>query len=196
MRFWLLSSGFFGGSDAFGSTTGGPFWSIGVTTMKMMSSTSTTSTRGVTLMSERTLSTLTLCIQGFVLLEEEIHELGGGVRHLDLEPLEPRREVVERHDRGDGDEDPERRRDERLGDTLGHRRKTAGAGERDPGERVDDADDRPEQPHEGRRGADRRETAGSLLHLGRGQRDRTVEGPADRAHDVVGVLDLELVVVV
>src|SRR5262245_26511222 len=98
MRICVLSSGFFGGSEAFGSTTGGPFWSIGVTTMKMMSSTSTTSTRGVTLMSERTLSTLTLCMQRFVLLQEEVHELGRRVRHLDLEPLEPGREVVERHD--------------------------------------------------------------------------------------------------
>ncbi len=38
-------------SLAWGSTTGFPRWSIGVMTMKMMSSTSTTSTSGVTLMS-------------------------------------------------------------------------------------------------------------------------------------------------
>src|SRR2546426_5438497 len=39
---------------ALGSSTLLPRWSIGVTTMKMMSSTSTTSTSGVMLMSERT----------------------------------------------------------------------------------------------------------------------------------------------
>src|SRR5438477_12297735 len=39
---------------ALGSSTALPRWSMGVTTMKMMSSTSTTSTSGVMLMSERT----------------------------------------------------------------------------------------------------------------------------------------------
>src|SRR5512139_2374634 len=135
---WLFSSGFLGGSSVIGSFTAAPFWSMGVTTMKMIRSTSTTSTRGVTLMSDRTLSALTLCTRGLVLLEEEVHELGRGVGHLDLEALEPRREIVERHDRGDGDEDPERRRDERLGDTGRHGGETARARHRDAGERVDD----------------------------------------------------------
>ena len=85
--------------------TGGPFWSIGVMTMKMINSTSITSTSGVTLIAELTVATLTLCTRRLVLLQEEVEKLGRGVRHLDLEPLEPRREVVERHDRGDGDAD-------------------------------------------------------------------------------------------
>ena len=57
-------------------------------------------------------------------------------------------------------------------------------------------DDRAEQPDERRRRADGRETAGALLHLGRGQGHRTVEGAADGADEVVAVLELGLVVVV
>src|SRR5258705_13186109 len=100
--------------------TGGPFWSIGVMTMKMINRTNITSTSGVTLIAELTSATLTLCTRRLVLLQEEVEKLRRGIRHLDLEPLEPRREVVERHDGRDGDPDAERRRDERLGDTGRH----------------------------------------------------------------------------
>src|SRR3954464_13626651 len=88
---------------AFGSSTLLPRWSIGVTTMKMMSSTSTTSTSGVMLMSERTpplVPTSMLMASGLrsrsgrarrldagvgerlveaALLEEEVHQFVGGV---------------------------------------------------------------------------------------------------------------------
>src|SRR5262245_58943687 len=77
---WAFSSGFFGGFDVVGSWTAGPFCSMGVTTMKMIRSTRTTSTSGVTLISDFTASALTtLCMRSFVLLQEEVHELRGGV---------------------------------------------------------------------------------------------------------------------
>src|ERR1035441_2210960 len=47
----LSDSGFLSGRSVCGSVTGLPFWSIGVTTMKMMRRTRHTSTSGVTLMS-------------------------------------------------------------------------------------------------------------------------------------------------
>src|SRR5215510_2637109 len=148
---WAFSSGFFGGLAVVGSCTAGPFWSMGVTTMKMISSTRTTSTSGVTLISDFTASALmTLCMRRLVLLQEEVHELRGGVGHLDLEALEPGREVVERHDRGDRDEEPERGRDQRLGDSGGDRADAAGAGGRHARERLHDAHDRSEEPDERR----------------------------------------------
>src|SRR5258705_13746180 len=121
---------------------------MGVITMRMIKSTSMTSTSGVTLIAELTGATLTLCTHRLVLLQEEVEKFGRGVRHLDLEPLEPRREIVERHDRGNGDQDAERGRDERLGDTGRHGRETARSRRRDAGERVDDPDDRAEQADE------------------------------------------------
>src|SRR5512139_1143699 len=99
---WLFSSGFLGGSSVIGSFTAAPFWSMGVTTMKMISSTSTTSTRGVTLMSDRTLPDLGISTRHSLLLQEEVHDFRGGVGHLDLEPLVEAGEVVERHHRGNG----------------------------------------------------------------------------------------------
>src|SRR6476659_1688234 len=99
-RIWFFSSGFLAGLFVCGSCTACPFWSMGVTTMKMIRSTSTTSTRGVTLMSDLTLPLLS-SIGRPVLLQEEVDELGGRVGHLDLEPLQTVGEIVERHDRGD-----------------------------------------------------------------------------------------------
>src|SRR5436190_24203752 len=123
---WPFSSGFFAGLFVWGSFTDWPFWSMGVTTMKMIRSTSTTSTSGVTLMSALTLGLLS-SIRDSMLLQEEVDELGGGVGHLDLEALETVREVVEGHDRRDGDEQSERGRDQRLGDAGGDRADSARA---------------------------------------------------------------------
>src|SRR5215203_4921769 len=98
-------SGIFSGSDVSGRATSTPFWSMGVTTMKMISSTRQTSTRGVTLMSLRTSGAFIVCLRpslssiSLLLFHEEVDQLGGRVRHLDLEPLELVGEVVE-HPRG------------------------------------------------------------------------------------------------
>src|SRR6185295_42919 len=114
--------------------------------MKMISSTRHTSTRGVTLMSPFTPATkLGLWCLGRMLaplpLHEEVDQLGGGVRHLQLQPLEPAGEVVEHPRRRDGDAEAEGGGDERLGDTGRHRAETARAGHGDAVEGVDDADD-------------------------------------------------------
>src|SRR5438093_6548998 len=101
---------------------------MGVTTMKMIRSTRTTSTRGVTLMSDLTLplppptdmpmSRPSLpCRRVLAHLQEEVDQLGSGVRHLDLEALHPGLEVVVGHDGRYRHEQPERRLDEHLGDT-------------------------------------------------------------------------------
>src|SRR5258708_29200491 len=86
----LLFSGIFSGTFVSGRTTSMPFCSIGVTTMKMISSTRQTSTRGVTLIWLLTSSTsFGLTCLGSIpgpLLHEEVDQLGGGVRHLHLQP--------------------------------------------------------------------------------------------------------------
>src|SRR6185295_17650370 len=126
-----------------------PFCSRGVTTMKMISSTRQTSTRGVTLMSPRTplvpkmsalLARLGRNIAGPLLLHEEVDQLRGGVRHLDLQALDPAGEVVEHPGGRDGHEEAERGGDERFRDTGGHGGDTARARGRHAAERVDDAD--------------------------------------------------------
>src|SRR5262249_57567952 len=93
------TSGFLSGDAVVGRVTALPFWSIGVTTMKMISSTRQTSTSGVTLISALTSPVSTLAAMARLTLQEEIHQLGGGVRHLDLEPLELVLEIVEEPDR-------------------------------------------------------------------------------------------------
>src|ERR1700674_2652524 len=84
-----------------------PFCSIGVTTMKMISSTRQTSTRGVTLIWLLiSVSRLGLTRRGNIpgpLLHEEVDQLGAGVGHLDLQPLQLVGEVVEHPGRRDGD---------------------------------------------------------------------------------------------
>src|SRR5690242_9935260 len=137
---------------ALGNSTLLPRWSMGVTTMKMMRSTSTTSTSGVMLMSERTpplVPTSMLMASGLrsrggragrlhagvgerlveaALLEEEVHQLVGGVGDVHRHLLHAVGEVVEHHQRGDGDEQAEGGGDERLRDAGGHRGEAARAG--------------------------------------------------------------------
>src|ERR1700742_3522639 len=130
----LELSGILSGFAVSGSDTLMPFWSIGVTTMKMIRSTKQTSTRGVTLMSLRTsltrLSFWCLCnILAPLPLHEEVDQLRGGVRHLDLKPLQLVREVVEHPGRRNGDAETEGGGDERLGDTGRDGADAAGAGE-------------------------------------------------------------------
>src|ERR1051326_3910897 len=95
----LLPSGIFSGFVVSGRATSTPVCRSGVTTMKMISSTRHTSTRGVTLMSA--LSAFLLPPPALdpapsctgrsaraLLLDEEVHQLRRGVGHLDLEALE------------------------------------------------------------------------------------------------------------
>src|SRR5690242_13447033 len=99
--------------------------------MKMISSTSTTSTSGVTLMDACILAPSPSRIRILLRvhrhlgdpidlrrLEESVHELGCSPIHLDVEIFNPAREVVERSDGRDRDEDAQRRRDQRLGDAA------------------------------------------------------------------------------
>src|SRR6188474_2063380 len=110
-----------------GRVTAAPFCSMGVTTMKMISSTSITSTSGVTLMLELTLP-LGNSTADSLLLQEEGHHVGGRVGHLDLEALVDIGEVVVAHDRGDGDQEPHRGGHQRLRDPGRHRCDAAGPG--------------------------------------------------------------------
>src|SRR5262245_40938462 len=117
----LAPSGIFSGLAVSGSMTSWPFRSSGVTTMKMISRTRQTSTSGVTLMSaliEFSLEPPALadCIRSAVLLDEEVDQLGGRVRHLHAEAVEHVGEGVVDPRRRDGDEQAERRRDERFRD--------------------------------------------------------------------------------
>src|SRR5207247_9946412 len=79
-------------SDVPGMLTSEPFYMRGAMTMKMISSTSTTSTSGVTLMADWILPGLTGRMgrprDRFRYLEEEVHELGRSLVHLDLELVE------------------------------------------------------------------------------------------------------------
>src|SRR6185295_7192009 len=129
-------SGIFSGDFVSGSITSTPFWSIGVTTMKMIRSTRQTSTRGVTLMSPRTLISLIgcplarLCSMSRPLpLHEEVDPLGARVRHLDLQALDPVGEVVEHPGRRNCHEQTEGRRDQRFRDALRDRADAARAGQ-------------------------------------------------------------------
>src|SRR3989475_7388971 len=123
---------------------------IGVTIMKMMSSTSITSISGVTLMSaltaadaralvtDRATGLLRLLRLEFLgedrsaelgadALDQVVDQLLGRVGHLDRQEVDlGREEVVEPHGR-DCHDQAERRGDERLGDTGRHRRERPAA---------------------------------------------------------------------
>src|SRR4051812_8291582 len=60
-------------------------------------------------------------------LDQIVDHFLRNVRHLGDEVVDLRREVVERPHRRNGDEESERRRDERFSDTTTDRRKTARA---------------------------------------------------------------------
>src|SRR6516165_10847042 len=129
--------------------------------MKMIRRTRQTSTSGVTLMSLCSLSRrppppipMEKLLRGELRaraapFDEVVDELVPGVRHLDLEALDVVHEDVEHPHGRDGHEEAERRRDEGLGDTGRNGRDTARSGLGHSAERVDDADDRPEQSDEG-----------------------------------------------
>src|SRR5437773_7697124 len=132
---------------------GTPFCSMGVTTMKMISSTRQTSTSGVTLMSafrpalvnlSAELCQCRLFIHGPHFLQEVDGHLRAGVGHLHREAVDAVLEVVIGPHRRNGHEEAEGGSDEGLGDAGGHRGDTAARGSH-LGECVDDADDGAEQ---------------------------------------------------
>src|SRR5881396_2401634 len=167
------SRGFF----AFGRFTVIPLCSSGVVIMKMMSSTSMMSAIGVTLMSAFTLllPRPRLATELPSLLEEVVDQLRRGVVHLDREGLDLVGEAVDRHDGGHGHEQPERRRDESLGDPAGDGRNSRRLLGLHPLERVDDPDGRAEEADEGSDRADRRQAAQASLEVLDADGDGAVE---------------------
>src|SRR5262249_22390204 len=174
-----------------GSWTATPFWSIGVMTMKMMSSTRQTSTSGAMLMAAFSLSRPvsipmvwpsgegTLRGQrdaGRAALDEVVDQLGRGVRHLDLEALDLVQEDVEHPDGEDGDDQAGGRGDEGFRDTRGHRADAARSGHGHAGERVDDPDDRAEQADEHGDRADRRQPGEAALEVGHDEQRLSLDG--------------------
>src|SRR5712692_1654237 len=127
------------GFVVFGRLTSGPFRICGAITMKMISSTSTTSTSGVMLMAAciragspsrmgRAFFFDLRCLDfiHFVefkplelwYFEQAVHKLGRSPIHFDMESLKFAREVVESDDGRNCDEDTEGRRDQGLCDAA------------------------------------------------------------------------------
>src|SRR3972149_1207310 len=159
----------------------------GAVIMKMISSTSITSAIGVTLMSALTAALPLLADMATAgghlgrevlgerratelaadALDQVVDELLATVDHLDRQEVHLGLEVVVDPDRGDRDEETERRGDERLGDAGRDRREATRAAARGhAGERVHDAHRRAEQADERRRGAHGAPDAAAALHLG------------------------------
>src|SRR5438874_1971096 len=158
-----LSSPWSVGFAVFGKLTSWPCSSSGATTMKMISSTSTTSTSGVMLMAACILIGSPSRMRHLRLFhlpelrrfEQTIYELGRSPVHLNVGIFYLAREVVECDDGGDRDEDTQSGRDQGLSNTARDHAHPAGPRGRDAPESVDDSDDGSEQPDERRRGADR-----------------------------------------
>src|SRR6266496_3016422 len=156
-------SGRFSGFAERGIVAWKPAAMIGVTIMKMISNTSITSISGVTLMSALTAAFALALVADRATglrrllrleflgedrpaelrpdaLDQVIDQLFRGVGHLDGEEVDLGREVVVQPHGWDRHEEAERGRDQRLGDTGGHRRQGAAAARgRHAGERVHDA---------------------------------------------------------
>src|SRR5579863_897815 len=166
-----------------GKSTSMPDSSMGAVSMNMMSSTRTTSTNGVTLMSEsevcvRPLEVVNatrylrqICaphrvqqaaatIRQFCKLPflgkvalRHIHELQREVVHLAPQFLDALQEIVVGDDGRNCREQPCRRRNQRFGDAGRDAVQRRGAGGRQPLEGVNDAPHRPEQSDERRHAA-------------------------------------------
>src|SRR5262249_33440617 len=150
-----LSSPWSLGFEVFGRLTSGPLRICGAITMKMISSTSTTSTSGVTLMAACILPGSPRRIRHLVLFdlrqfdsryfEQAVHQLGRSPVHLNVGILNLAGEVVECDDGRDRDEDAQGCRDQRLSDTAGDHTHPTGSRGRDAAESVDDSDHGAEQ---------------------------------------------------
>src|SRR5689334_3239954 len=159
------------GFVVFGRLTSGPFRICGAITMKMISSTSTTSTSGVMLMAafigvgspsrigrpflldRRRLDLSLFEVKPLELryFEQAVHKLRRNTIHFDMESLDLAGEVVEGNDGRNCDENTEGRRDQGLCDAARNHRHSAGPRGRDAPESVDNSDDGAEQTNERRR---------------------------------------------
>src|SRR5690606_37780311 len=129
---------------------------FGMISMKMISSTWTTSTSGVTLMvGLGPLPGLPVSTAMPMRALQVVDQLAGGVLHLHVEAVDAARQVVEEEHRGDCDDEADGGDDQGLGDAGGHGRDAAAAGAGDALEGDDDADDGAEQADEGGGRADR-----------------------------------------
>src|SRR5256712_9056891 len=173
------------GFVVFGRLTSGPFRICGAITMKMIRSTSTTSTSGVMLMvacillgspsriarpflfNSRRLDFIHFDVKLLELryFEQAVHELGRSPIHLDLESLNLAREVVEGDDGRNCDEDTQGRRDQGLSDAARNHRHSAGPRGRDAPEGVNDSDHGAEKTDERGSGADRGKEPKTPLQL-------------------------------
>src|SRR5262249_38741853 len=175
-------------------------WSSrGATTMKMMSSTRTTSTSGVTFMSGRMAPTrvvlrnpLTSHLRTvrFRPPLDRVGELPRRRRERALVARDRVREVVETEHGGDGHREPERRLDERLADAGRNRPETTPAARPDPLAGRDDADDGAEQTDERRHGADRREDGKAATQIGAQRLERALDVAAGTLRGTEAVLVL------
>src|SRR5215472_3161862 len=154
--------------------------------MKMISSTSTTSTSGVMLMAAcirvgspsrigRTFlfDSQRLDFSHFFdvkplkgwCFEQAVHKLGRSPIHLDMESLNLARELVEGNDGRNCDEDTQSRRDQGFSDAAGNHGHSAGPRGCDTPESVNDSDDGAEKTNERGSGADRGKETEAPLEL-------------------------------
>src|SRR6201984_3510009 len=148
------------GFVVFGRLTSGPFRICGAITMKMISSTSTTSTSGVMLIAafiavgspsrigrdflfgRGRLDFSRFDVKPFELwyFEQAVHKLGRSPIHLDMESLDLAGEMVEGDDGWNCYKDAQGRRDQGLCDAARNHRHSARSRGRDAPEGVNDSD--------------------------------------------------------
>src|SRR5207245_100847 len=182
---WPLSSPGAVAYVVLGISTSSPSSISGAMTMKMISSTSTTSTSGVMLMVACILlgspsridrpflfdprrldfSHFDVKLLELRCFEQTVHELGRSPIHLDMESLNLARKVVEGDDGRNCDEDTQGRRDQGLSDAARNHRHSAGPRGRDASESVDDSDHGAEKTDERGSGADRGKEPETPLQL-------------------------------
>src|SRR5688572_8857032 len=188
----VLAGVFSSGFCTPGSRTCAPACIAGMMTMKMMSRTSTTSTRGVTLMSGLARSGLRteplplesarrMTGRGLLVLQV-IDELAPRLVEREEQPVGAGVEEVEGQHRRDRDHQAERGDDEGLGDAGRDRAETARALGGDALERGDDADDRAEEADEGRDRSHGGEHAHAAAEIGRHRLRLALELAARELH--------------
>src|SRR5271166_4321985 len=166
-----------------------PFCNMGVMTMKMMSSTSITSTMGVTLMLELTLlpslrnasaissnSSRLPLPANLTALQEIVDQLARAVIHFHVEGFHLAGEVVEHHDGRNGDEQSDSGGHQGFGNAARDRAQTGSLLARNFLEGVQNADHGAEQPDERGGGTDGSQPAQAALQLGVNDGFGTLEG--------------------
>src|ERR1044071_9875332 len=120
---------------------------MGVTTMKMIRRTRTTSTRGVTLISDLTSGWLSdpTCIGSSTLLYEIIQQLVGRITHFNIEPFDAVHEIVVHPYGRDRNEQTKRCCYESFCNTCGYCTETSRTGHGHSTESVNDSYDRTEK---------------------------------------------------